>query len=765
MLACIGYVLSLAFLVDQTTASLCREIDGPNATPASVLPAPLLEIAYDGYLWNHHAEKLGQDGSWRMRYTDFDNAPFGREVHWNSGFAWYLRGLGEICRHFTGESLRSSIFRMSIWANPILLALALCLFPTLGAKRFGPLCGSVLAVAMVTTSWFSEGFLPAYPDHHGIASLALLGIVLGIAWAGAGWVQPPRPGGGRAELPPANSFAPASLKIARQGILLSGISAACALWISAFSASLMAVAIGIGILTGSLIFGRKASRESFPFFPPLWLLWGIVAASGSLFFYLLEYFPFHLGLRLEVNNPLYGLAWLGGGGILYETTRWLTRTGENPLSWKRLLIPSAACLALPITLWAGGPALYLPRDPFLQGILGHIAEVLPLLTCIEIGALTWGDALGYYPLLLLISLALLFDPRLTAPTKSLFLVLSSAILVITSASFLQLRWAMLNGPLYIVLAGLLIPTVWNRLPKRPAARLPALLCLLLLAFVSFHSSAQKTLLPLWNQYTSIPQQPAEGALRTLLHRDIARTLLAQANGKPITLLSSPNSSCLIAAFGGFRTVGTLYWENLEGLQTAARIFSSTDDRKTLALLQDHGVTHVCLMPWENFLGPYFQTLQETPDTKNPEQTPRLEDTFGYRALVQRTIPQWARPIPYPQNPIFAPLHQNILLLEIVPNQTAQEAALHLLKFCRVQEGSYPPGAEAALQKIAAQSPESFEAPLELAHLYFKEGRLEEAAAQAQKALRLAPPPTKTQICQTFRGTLTLHEACPKPETP
>jgi hypothetical protein len=137
LLVCMSYVLFHAFLIDSVTVRLCRELDGPNAKPTEVLPVPLLEIAFDGYVWNRHAEKLGENGAWRSRFTDMDNAPKGREIHWNSAFAWYLRALGELHSHFSGDTLRNSIFRMSIWANPLLLIVALALFATLSARRLG----------------------------------------------------------------------------------------------------------------------------------------------------------------------------------------------------------------------------------------------------------------------------------------------------------------------------------------------------------------------------------------------------------------------------------------------------------------------------------------------------------------------------------------------------------------------------------------------------------------------------------------------------
>ena len=69
LLTCIGYVLFHAFLIDSVTVRLCREVDGPNARPTEVLPVPLLEIAFDGYVWNRHAEHIGEAGDLRTHYV------------------------------------------------------------------------------------------------------------------------------------------------------------------------------------------------------------------------------------------------------------------------------------------------------------------------------------------------------------------------------------------------------------------------------------------------------------------------------------------------------------------------------------------------------------------------------------------------------------------------------------------------------------------------------------------------------------------------
>lgn len=735
LLVCIGYVLFHAFLIDSVSVRLCRELDGPNAKPTEVLPVPLLEIAFDGYEWCNHAEHLGENGGWQMRYTHLDNAPEGREIHWSSGFAWYLRGLGEIYRHFTGDTLRNSIFRMSIWANPLLLIVALGLFATLSARRFGPLCGSVLAIGMITTASFYEGFLPAYPDHHGITAFALMGLIFGIAWAGAGWVQKPE---GTAFLPPK------SLKQARHGMVFSGISAAAALWISGFSAAVIAFGIGIGAILGVCFFAKSAERAGYEYHCELWKLWALVTAGGSLFFYLLEYFPNHMGMRLEVNHPLYALAWLGGGWIIYEATLWIRviQQKPTPFPWKRFILPFLACLVLPSLILLGGSKFYTLRDEFQTGLLKNVAEVLPLLTRIQMGAITWKVAFGYFPLFVLAALVLICIPRMCSAAKGVFLVLICPILVVTCMQFAQVRWGMLNGPTYIALAGILIPQVWSLLPKTTISRTIGTIVLAAMVYLFSIDTVNGMLIPFWNQYTSKKNmQVGSGQLLALLHRDMAKTLLQNANGKPIVLLSSPNSSCLLATLGGFKTVGTLYWENTEGLKSAAQMLNAQSDDEALEFLQKHGITHVSLMTWENFIGPYFQIIYP-----NPVPGKSLENSFGQRALFKKQIPRWARPIPYPKNFLTNALNQDVLMLEIVPNQTQEEAEFHLARYARISEGN-PVAAEIMLKGILDRSPSSNAVRMELADLYVDQKRFGEAQNQFILSMNGIAPEVRRQIAQ------------------
>ena len=730
-----GYVFFHAFLIDSVTVRLCRELDGPNAKPTEVLPVPLLEIAFDGYVWNRHAEHIGEAGDLRTHYVYFDNAPKGRELHWCSAFAWYLRGLGELHRHFSGDTLRNSIFRMSIWANPLLLIVALALFATLSARRFGPLCGSVLAIGMITTASFYEGFLPAYPDHHGITAFALMGIIFGIAWAGAGWVH---------KNDNDTFILPRSLKQAKHGMLFSAISAAAGLWISGFSAAIIAAGIGVGAILSVFFFGKKAKSEGSEYHPDLWKFWAIATSLGSLFFYLMEYFPNRMGMRLEVNHPLYALAWLGGGWIIFEITNWISlrQVGEKPFPWKNLIFPLLACSILPAFVLLGGDRFYMLKGDFMLGLMKNIAEGLPLLTRIQMGAITWKVAFGYFPLFILAALALMLLRQVSSGTKGTLLLLICPIVIVTVLQVFQVRWGMLNGPTYIALAGIVIPQIWKLLPRNVPWRIAGSIALLGMVYFFSIDTVRGMLLPFWQQYNSKQNmQVGSGQLLALLHRDMAKTILQNANGKPVTLLSSPNSSCLLSTLGGFQTMGTLYWENVEGLETAAKMLNSQSDEEALTMLQSRGVTHVSLMTWENFIEPYFKLLYP-----NPAPGKSIENSFAYKALFKKILPQWARPIPYPKNFLTNALKQDVLMLEIVPDQTKEEAEFHLARFLRISDGN-PVAAEIMLKGILDRSPASNAVRMELADLYVDQKRFSDAQNQFILSMNGTAPEVRRQIAQ------------------
>jgi hypothetical protein len=643
---------------------------------------------------------------------------------------------------------------MSIWANPILLAIALLIFAPLTARRFGPLSGTVIAVGMVAVPTFYEGFMPAYPDHHGIISFALLGMLFGIAWAGAGWVRGEK----------SNAFIlPATVKQARHGMIFSALCGAAGLWLSALSTSFVMGTIGIAAIASAALFTRAAHKSGLALHPELWRTWALWGAGGSFAFYLVEYFPNHFSMRLEVNHPIYSLAFLGGGWAIYEFARWFACRSNTPFPLLRLLLCALACAVLPVLILVVGSAVYAPSDPFMGRLMKNIAELLPLITKIQAGGLTWQVAIGWYPLLLLAVALLQFSRGLDYGTKAVLTFLAVPVILLTLLQFYQTRWGLLVGPLYIALAAVVIPVIWRLLARGLLSRALTALLLSCFAYLFVSSAWQNSFQVVLAQYRAeigkIPISAGQGL--ALLHRQMARAIADSAGEREVILLSSPNSSCMLAALGGFRTIGTLYWENVEGLKRASRALNAQSDEETRALFDKHGVTHVSMMTWENFIEPYFHILHPDAMSKPldpPEERKSLEKSFGMRALFGKTIPDFTQPLVFPPNDLSRSLGQTILILKYAPDQHPDIARLQVARFALVVEDN-PILAEITLRDLLDSPLVGHSAASDLASLYFKQKRdadglrlLQQALTSPDPGLRNSAAAAALETAQNF-GTL------------
>jgi asparagine N-glycosylation enzyme membrane subunit Stt3 len=244
----------------------------------------------DGYHWVMQTQLMIASGDWRVRRVTYDNAPDGREVHWCSPLHWWLAAVAWADHVVTGRSWLVAVEHAALYAGPVLLGLFLLAVVPWTARRFGAWPAALLAAGLVAVVPFSGEYGTGSFDHHGVAASCAL---LTVLFLGAGWISPPAP--------------------ARRAFIASGIAGAAGLWVNA--ASLIPVLAGIG--AGALLAqqlgrgGQSATAD-----PRRWRTWGLAGGIASLLFYLVEYFPGHLGWRLEVNHPLYALAWAGAGDLL-----------------------------------------------------------------------------------------------------------------------------------------------------------------------------------------------------------------------------------------------------------------------------------------------------------------------------------------------------------------------------------------------------------------------------------------------------------------
>ncbi|MBI5689438.1 MAG: hypothetical protein HZC55_05020 [Verrucomicrobia bacterium] len=149
-----------------------RGAEAPSTPMKQAFPA----FAADAQTWVRHALSLVEGEQVRLRYTHIDNAPNGREVHWNSAWAWTIALGGYIEHWVTGAPLPQAIERVIVWLNAIALLILTILISSWVSRRAGALAGVILAVSIIGHPRVYEGFFPGYVDHHGLLTLAALAV-------------------------------------------------------------------------------------------------------------------------------------------------------------------------------------------------------------------------------------------------------------------------------------------------------------------------------------------------------------------------------------------------------------------------------------------------------------------------------------------------------------------------------------------------------------------------------------------------------------
>jgi tetratricopeptide (TPR) repeat protein len=684
------------------------------ATAGTPLQSAYPGFAADAQTWVRHALTLLEGDQIRLRWTDIDNAPHGREVHWNSAWAWTIAGAGKLDHWLTGHPLPQAVERMTVWLPGLTLFAAIVLVSGWAARRTGLLGGLLVAIAMGGHNRFYEGFFPAYVDHHGLIAASVFVLVLGVVFMGVGWWRP----AGAPEV-----ALPDSPRLVRRAAVVSALGGAFGLWVGAASVIPTIAFIGLAAALVTLVAGRRAAAEGFQFDPEAWRLWGRVGAGASVGFYLLEYFPQHLGFRLEVNHPFYALAWLGAGELLAELSGWWLG-GCRPalLRWPRLALAAGLAAVAPVTILLFKAQVFTVADPFLAALHHqHIQEFLPLAkTLARLGTRPFIDVaiIENIPLILAL-LALLFSRR-----RPLILLFSTAVGILAlGLSFWQSRWLLNTTGPFIVLS-LVLAVVYFR-GARPALRWGVVL---VAATILYGVNSVRRILMAREDVVEMRISPADAY--SPLFRDVARALRATQPTGDIVLVSSPNSSTGIGYYGRFKTLGTLYWENNTGLKAAGSILAARSVDEAKELIRKHGVTHLAILSEENFIGPYFKLLHPTlPDED-------LKKTFGHLLLVDKVVPTWLQAIPYRLPDEFKSLNLFVLLVKVAWDQTEADAIFNVA-LTKLELGETA-AAEKDFDTLIQALPQAPQPWFKKADIQFERNEFEASARSLVEAIRRSP---------------------------
>lgn len=607
--------------------------------------------AFDARWWILHAEDAARDGRWRVRMTTRDNAPQGREVHWSSSLHWLVRIMAGARRLATRDPIEASFAWTARWAGPFQWLLGAGVLGALAVRGFGWNLGGFLVLCMACCTPVAELFRAGEVDHHGIVALFLLGMLLSLL-------------SGLMRASPAN----------RRWFSLSGFFGAAAMWVSAPTTILALVACGLGALASLAIGGRPSAFAADA--AGGWRRWGIAGAAGCMFFYLLEYFPGAMGWRLEVNHPVYALAWLGASELL---SRLYCKCGNKEgaflhggrKAWPMVALASGAIVLPALLTGYCGASVFALRDPFLRLVHARIIlEDLPLWTNLKGGA-GWGLWVAYilWPVAGLTAASLTRSVPVPRQRRLAVVFCAVAALFLECVAIVQMRWIGIASSFWIASLAVSIATRASAERPRPPSRGVQALSLLLFAVMA--SAQVKTFARLRDLREMRDHIPAAYIFPTLL-RDIAHRIQSHYESQRLLVLSDPTSSTDLAFFGNLPVMGTLYWENGRGLHRACEILASATEAVAKSRIQAEGVTHIVLPNWDPMADPRIcaelLSASESPATDTGE--------FFAHLLSDKSFPDWLRPFAFPVHPgLVASPGQDIMILEVNFAQSPAAAAL------------------------------------------------------------------------------------------
>jgi Tfp pilus assembly protein PilF len=235
-----------------------------------------------------------------------------------------------------------------------------------------------------------------------------------------------------------------------------------------------------------------------------------------------------------------------------------------------------------------------------------------------------------------------------------------------------------------------------------------------------------------------------------LFRDIAAALRASQPEGDIVLLTNPDASTGIGYYGRLKTIGTLYWENLDGIKAAAAMSSTTSRQEARKLFRARGVTHFAVISEQNFVQEYF-------DLSHPGAAPEAwHSGFAFQMFSQENVPLWLEPIPYTVPADIPMPDARVVLYKTRFGPPGVERALDEAQTQLAANNRAT--AEQTLRGALAEDPGNVEISVMLADLAITRGDLDAATAATQNAVSHSAPARQPQIVTSLANVLYLRGA-------
>ncbi len=626
----------------EVSASYGVAVDAPAIAPESptgyalgrrsmVLPAG----ASDTYHWIMQTQTMIARGDWRIRWVDYDNAPLGREVHWAGPFHWWLAGLAWADHLVSGRPLGISVERATLYSGPMMLGLLLFGLGPFLQRRFSPWAAVLFALGSVAYFPFYVDFEAGYADHHGLANTCCLLTVLFLGVGAFGATGEP----------------------ARRWFVASAVAGGLGLWISTATQAPVLLGLGLGVLAAGWLTRGASPLPDGLNDPDLWRIWGRVGGGISFAAHLLEYFPNHLGWRLEVNHPLYAVAWIGAGE-LFRVVAFALRDGVRSLTPRKLVTGAggAALVALlPVIILFTAAKTFTVADPFVWQVHSMVSEIQPLVRMLAKGW-SWTMVALCLPMLLLVPPLWLVLRRSTpSEVKAQMVLALLPALLGWVMGWSQVRWLSLAFALTIPLVAVFFRYLES---ARGKIRRPAPVWLVAGGLLLLPGAVRAV------QVTRGAAEFNEEDIHNLAQRDVAHWLRLRAGDGRVVVVSSPASTTRLIYYGGITGVDTIYWENGAGLKKAAELFATPSVDAAHEIAGRLGLTHIVYFSWTSFEVTLVRLQRGL-----PPDAPPPEDAFAIRLFGAPVPPPWLRPLPFklPDHPALQ--GSMVRIWEITPDQS------------------------------------------------------------------------------------------------
>ncbi len=584
----------------------------------------------DSFYWVSYAREMIDTGKLRVRFTQMDNAPYGRpNFGWASLNAWYLVAVAKVWSIGAGIPLREALLPAAMWSGPILYLLALATI--LGAGWFvGNFRAAAVAVFILGTApRVYDDFAYAVPGHHGWHDLACFATLV--------------------------CLAAAIRKSHSQRLFVgAGLAGAVAIWIGATQQAFGLAAAGIGAIGGMLVsFFMEHKRSTsigphnsagFPA-PECWRVFGVTGAIAAILFYVMEYVPGPSTMQLEVNHPVYALGFLLGGEFLSRAQRLIFWAKARAASDMLIAVVSAAGLAAIAAAIFFGPAeWHTMRQPFIQRLHQEIAEFQPIT---GLSSHEWIVILGVPSFLVAAATFRVFGRARTMDERVALLVCVFPCAIAIGLSFVQLRWAGIAGACAAALAAILFTDREDNRNSTTEAKIDKSLHWKSPGISLVHGVCiclSLGLIVLWSARRSgdnAPEVRAQ-ALDRLATMEVASALQSEAKETaPIVIFCDQKiRQAWIGYTDGIRGVGSLYWDSPIGIRDEAEFLATYDDEAAHRIARARGVTHVVTTPNGGSVIAYHYMWQGN------KTSPAIRQTLAYRlAAPHPAPPSWLQLLP------------------------------------------------------------------------------------------------------------------------